>query len=676
MKVPVSWLKEWVPVKTGAEEIAKRLTFAGLEVEGIQTLEGEPVLEVNVTPNRGDCLSIRGIAREVGALFQKPLKRPLQRKSQPSSKKSPVSVSILRPKACPRYALAVIEDVKIGPSPQWLVRRLSQTGVRSVNNVVDVTNYILMELGHPLHAFDRAKIRGDRIVVRDAKDGEVLKTLDGVDRKLSRDDLVIADAEGPVALAGVMGGSFSEVGSGTTSIALECAFFEPSAVRSTSRRLGLASESSYRFERRVDPEGIPDALQRAAALMVELTGGRVTSFLDRTPVPQTVPSLRLRSGDVSEILGGEWKESDIRSALRRLGFEVREGGKGEWRVKVPSYRGDISRPVDLIEEIARVHGLDRVPETFPALRAPVPAGASFSAERQAKSLLADLGLQETVHNSFISEELASSLGERATVVLANPLTREESVLRPSLLPSLLAAASRHARHKMETLRIFELRNVFLPDNERPAEKKKLAGLLMGAGLQAHWSRGSIEADFYDLKGLVEAILRLLNLESGASFSKGSALYLHPGRQARLTIEGRETGVLGEAHPDLLHSFDLKKPAWVFELDWGALTGAALTALKFVDYPRLPVVERDLAVVVEEGIEAGALLDFIRRRDPVISEARVFDLYRGDQVAAGKKSLAFSIRMSRSDRTMTEEEVGAVFQNVMEGIKSTFGAEIR
>lgn len=680
MKLPLSWLKEWVPVRAGAEEIAKRLTFAGLEIEGILEAEGDFVLEVNVTPNRGDCLSVRGLAREISALYGAPLKAPYKSTTAKAPSKSPLSVSIARPKSCPRYALAVIDGVRVGASPAWLVKRLAQVGVRSVNNLVDVTNFVLFELGHPLHAFDRSKLRGGKLMIRNAKSEESFKTLDGMNRKLLADDLVIADAEGPVALAGVMGGANSEVDGGTSSVAIECAYFDPATVRRASRRLGLVSDSSFRFERGVDPEGIPEALNRAVALVLEVAGGNLVASTNLYPQKVARRKIRFQPAETATVLGGEWPVPEIRSSLVRLGFEVKPAAKGEWQVTAPSYRGDVVRSVDLIEEIARLQGLDRVPEKFPALSAPVTRGSDLSSERKIKTLLADLGLQETIHYSFVSRQMASllgDLGDRETIALSNPLSQEDAVMRPSLLPSLLSAASLHDRHKIGTLRIFELRNVFRASQEGCIdESKRLAGLLMGSRLQSHWSDGVRATDFYDLKGVVQSVLETLSLRGRASFVKSAASYLHPGQQAEVHVDGRKIGVLGEAHPDLLARFDLKKNVYLFELDWSALTSGAAAKPRFKDYPRTPVVERDLALVVEEGVEAGALLDYIRSRDPVISEARVFDLYRGSQVPAGKKSLAFSLRMSRPERTLTDGEVNEVFNRVVEGLKGNFQAEIR
>ncbi|HSA59877.1 MAG TPA: phenylalanine--tRNA ligase subunit beta [bacterium] len=678
MKLPLSWLKEWVPVAAaGGEEIAHRLTFAGLEVEGIANVEGEPVLEVNVTPNRGDCLSVRGLAREIAALHGVSLKTPWKSAARKTSTRSAVGVAVARPKSCPRYALAVVEGVSVGPSPAWLARRLAQTGVRSVNNVVDVTNYVLMELGQPLHAFDRAKLKGGKIAVRNAKDGEVLRTLDGIDRKLEAQDLVIADADGPVALAGVMGGAGTEVDASTSSVALECAYFDPSVVRRAARRLGIQSESSYRFERGVDPEDVPVALRRAVDLLVEVAGGREISTVDLYREKVRSATVRFRPAEVSEVLGGVWKEAEIRSSLTGLGFSIKAGAKGEWRVGVPSRRRDVSRSVDLIEEVARARGLDRIGEKFPALADAPEGGTDLSQERRARALLADLGLQETVHYSFTSPETAGLLGGRSFATLANPLGRDDSVLRASLLPSLLTTAAHHARHKMETFRAFELRTVFEESPAgKPAERKKLAGVLMGRRLLSHWSDGVRESDFYDLKGVIERILDEFGLLDAAVFERGSESHLHPGQQARVTVDGRTLGAFGVLHPDVLARLDVKKSLHVFELDWPGVAGMERAERRYREFPRTPMVERDLAVVVEEGTEAGALVRFIRRQDHVITDARVFDLYRGGQIAAGKKSLAFSIRMGRPDRTLTDPEINEVFQKVVQGVCREFGAEIR
>lgn len=685
MRIPVSWLKEFVPVKAGADEIARRLTLSGFEVEEILEVDGEKVLEVNVTPNRGDCLSILGIAREIAAIYGrgvsgKPLSHRSLRPPRNIGGLRSLLVKVSQPKACPRYSLAVIEGVKIGSSPDWLVRRLAQVGIRSINNVVDVTNYVLVELGQPLHAFDRKKIRGGKILVRKARDQEKILTLDGEERELISDDLVIADSEGAIALAGIMGGKETEIDDNSTTAVLESAFFEPSGIRKTVRRLGIQTESSYRFERGIDPEGMIRALQRAAQLIQELAGGGMAGPLtDFYPGRSPGRKILFSPAQVETLLGGDWPVSRVKQNFGKLSLQVRPKTKERWEVSVPSYRSDIQREADLIEETARYEGLEKIPTTFPSLvAAPVSKSRASQAERTVRRLLADLGLREAVHFSFLSPEDLShfdpSLLDRA-VPLENPLGREYSLMRPTLLPSLLKTAALHHRHKISTVRLFELRNRFEKAEGRITESKTLAGVLTGHRLLSHWSDHVRETDFYDLKGLVERLFREMRILK-STFAASMAPFLHPNQQAAAMIGGRTVGLLGEVHPDLLSRFDLKRAAFVFELDWGALADLRSSEKQFESYSLHPVVERDLALVVEESVAAASLLEFIHGQDPAIWNVSLFDLYRGPQIPQGKKSLAFAIQIGRKNQTLTEEEVNAVYGRLVENLKQTFRAEVR
>lgn len=678
MKAPLSWLKEFVPLPSGAEEVAHRLTFAGLEVEGVSEVEGEKVLEINVTANRGDCLSILGLTRELSALYGLKLKRFESRKVTPARRDPSLkqAVRVMKPASCARYDLAVIEGVRIGPSPDWLAGRLSQVGIRPINNVVDVTNYVLMETGHPLHAFDRAKIRGGKIVVRAARNQERILTLDGAEQELVPDDLVIADAEGPIALAGVMGGKESEVDEGTTTVALECAFFAPAGIRRTARRLGIQTESSYRFERRVDPEGIPAALQRAVGLIIETAGGSLVGpVVDLRKGSRSRIGVSFRPSEVETILGGAWKEAEIQKTLTRLSFGIRKQGKNRWTVSVPSFRGDVERPIDLIEEVARVNGFDRIQARFPALTAPpLPLDRSQRLEKEARRLLASIGLREVVHFSFVSPEEMEGFG--GGLAIRNPLGREYSLMRSSLLPSLLKTAAYHHNHRILDVRTFELRRSFLGGPGGVRERKVLTVLLTGRRLFSHWSSRDEETDFFDLKGILERLLDLLGLETG-DFETADVPFLHPQKQAFLKVADEKLGVLGEIHPSLLSRFELKKTALVFEIGWDGLVAASRRAVRgFQGYGRYPEVERDLALVLDDGIPAGRVQALLHGIDPSIQEVAVFDLYRGGQIPQGKKSLAFSVRIGRKDRTMTEEEVNEIFNRAVNGVKINFQAEVR
>lgn len=677
MRLPVTWLKEFVPFRQSIDELARRLTFGGFEVESVLDVEGDKVFEINVTPNRGDCLSVYGMARETGALLGIPLKKQKSEKLKTQKKKSPISVVVKAPKKCPRYAMAVIAGVKIGASPDWLRRKLTQVGIRPVNNVVDVTNYVLMEMGQPLHAFDYSKIAGEdgnkKIIVRTAQEGEKLLTLDGEEYSLNTDDLVIADSSAPIALAGVMGGEGSEIDGASTTVALESAFFEPAGIRRTSRRLGARSESSYRFERRVDPEAVLPALIRAALMIQSVAGGEIVG--EPVVVRRDEAAPRRISFDPSLVearLGGHWTTAAIKKSFARLNFPVREKGKG-WEVTVPSYRGDLSCDADLVEEVARLEGLERIPTTFPALTAATPAAdSSYALERQGRRLLSDLGFNETIHFSFCSPEeikhFDPSLMDKA-VVLENPLGQEYSVMRPTLLTSLLKTIAFHHRHKISSVRLFELRNVFSKNGEAVEERKTVSGVLSGQKILSHWSDQNHQTDFFDLKGVVERF-------GDFDFAKGDAVFLHPGKQAAVKKDGKRIGVIGEIHPDLQSHFDLKQPVYLFELDAKLFFEVGEKKKNFEDYSRYPIVERDLALLVDEATPAGPILDFIGKQDPAIWQVSLFDLYRGAQVPAGKKSLAFSIHVGNRERTLTDEEVNGIYGKLVEGVKKSFGAEIR
>ncbi len=681
MKIPISWLKEFVSIKGSVETLAEKLTLAGFEVEEIIEVDGEKILEINVSPNRGDCLSIFGMAREVKAILGLPLRSPLPRKIQKSHVKGDRSFSVVvkAGRSCPRYSLALMDGVRVGSSPEWIVRRLSQVGIRSVNNVVDVTNYVMMELGQPLHAFDRKKIRGNKIIVRLARESEKLLTLDGEEHDLLPEDLVIADAEGAIALAGVMGGKDSEIDSETTEIALECAFFEPSGIRRTARRLGLQTESSYRFERRVDPDLLP-ALDRVIQLIQKISGGEVKGPLRdvRKNLPRTRKIL-FSPQQVDSLLGGKWSLPDMKKNFGRLSLSVREKGKTRWEVTTPSYRGDLLLEADLVEEVARLGGIDRIPIDFPPLETiPAEGDRGFLVERMVRRSLVSLGLQEAIHLSFSSPDDIKKFDPGFldhAVVLENPLGHEYSVLRPTLIPSLLNRAAHCHRHRIMTVRLFELRKRFQKIENRVVERRGVAGILAGARLLSHWSDGGSETDFYDVKGVVGRLLSELGL-GDISFSQTEAPFLHPGKQAGVLCGKERLGVLGELHPDLQDKFELKRPAYLFEIDLETALHRPEARRSFEGYSLHPIVERDLAIVVDEKVPARSILDSILKEDPSIQNVSVFDLYRGEPIPVGKKSLAFSIQLGLKDRTLRDEEIQLVCDRVIRNLKNQFSVELR
>lgn len=692
MKLPLSWLKDFVPVKLSAEALAHRLTMGGFEIEEILDVGGEEVFEVNVTPNRGDCLSILGLAREVSAICGVPLRpfAPFGRQDQvrPANTRSlkvetPASVRVESKRKCPLYSMAFFSGVRVGPSPDWLVKRLEWAGLRSLNTIVDITNYVLMESGQPLHAFDLDKVAGARVVVRQARSGEKILALDGEEHELSHGDLVIADSEKPIAIAGIIGGRNTEIDEGTKAVALECAFFDPMSIRRTSRSLGIQTDSSYRFARGVDPEGVLRALERAASLIEEIAGGtpagKVMEIREKKHPVFRVSGIPCNPAEIQTRLGGEWRIPQIRDVFKRLNLRIRAKGSS-WEILPPSYRrGDLRISADLIEEVARLGGLDRIPVTFPPLKGtPRDQDPARVARRQAKSLLASLGLRETIHFSFLAPQEVAALDPSlldSCIALGNPLSVEGSILRPSLLPSLLKTASFHHRHKMFSVRLFELKKRYYRDAGSPRERLTLAGLLGGARLSTHWSQKTEETDFYDVKGVLGRLLDSLK-RPDIRFSPGRISFLHPSQQAVLQGQDKTVGVVGEVHPDVLERFDLKRRVFVFELDWEELVSARTGETCFSDYSRLPLVERDLALIVDEAIPADSLSEFIRSQDPSIGRVAPFDLYRGSQIPEGKKSLAFSVQLGLKDRTLTEEEINGIYGRVVENLKRHFGAEIR
>ncbi|HVP68171.1 MAG TPA: phenylalanine--tRNA ligase subunit beta [Anaeromyxobacteraceae bacterium] len=652
----------------------------------------DTVLEVNVTPNRPDALSHVGIAREVAAALGGPLHPPeaglVQR---PPAASALVRVRVEAPDRCFRYAARVIEGVKDGPSPAWLARRLGACGVRSISAIVDATNFVLLEQGHPLHAFDLDKVAGAEIVVRLARSGEKLVTLDGQERSLFADDLVIADRDHPSALAGVMGGAHSEISPGTTRVLLESAWFEPTGVRRTARRHGLHTEASHRFERGVDPAGVTPALDRCAALIAELAGGVVRrGAADAYPRRRRPVDVALAWSRPGEILGMPVSRGEARRTLAAFGFEERKATPRGAVFRVPSWRLDVTREEDLVEEIVRLKGYDAIPETLPAVTSGTPA-ASRDAQvaDRIRTALETAGFSEAVNFSFVAPAELAALspgsGARPGIALKNPISAELAVMRTSLVPSLLKDAAHNLRQRVEDVRLYELASVYhVPSagagGDAPAhEELRVAGVAMGRRHAVGWATGGDPVDFYDLKAAVESVLDALGIES-ARFGRASEPWLHPRSAAAVTAPGvdgglRTLGVAGELHPRTAAAFELPRGVLAFELSFGALAAAARLVPAHADVPRFPAVLRDLAVVVGEGVEARTVLDLVRE-EALAEEVSLFDVYRGVPIPAGKKNLAMAIRYRAPDRTLTDAEADAAHGRIVDRLRAEVGAELR
>ncbi|HSD10485.1 MAG TPA: phenylalanine--tRNA ligase subunit beta [Candidatus Binatia bacterium] len=644
----------------------------------------DTVLDLAITPNRGDCLSILGIAREIAALTGARLRIPplrLAEKPPPSAER--IRVDIEDVDLCRRYVARVVSGVKIGPSPLWVRSRLEMLGVRAINNVVDVTNYVMLERGQPLHAFDLARLRGAQIIVRRAGNRIVVRTLDEIDRALDADDLIIADRDGPVALAGVMGGFESAVTAATSDVLLEAAYFAPITVRRTSRRLGLRSESSLRFERGVDIEGVPRAADRAAELLAKLARGQVAAGrVDVYPNPQPAIEVLVRTDRANQLLGTALPVAEMGQSLRRVSAGVKAAGRGGYLCRSPSYRSDLTREADFVEEIARLAGYDRIPATLPrAALSAAPARASRRLTDRVRELLVAQGMNEMICHRFVGADWNRQVGGLAptgssAVGLRNPMSSEASEMRRSLLPNLLMAAARNRRQGEEWIRAFEIGNVFWRDGEFQ-EGHAIGGVLAGALPQRGLLREDRTESFYDAKGVVEALLAELHVGGVEWGSRDLPSFLHPRKAALVRVQGAPLGYVGGLHPQIAKVLDLEPAPWTFELDFEKLESYAPRHITFQPLPKYPAVVRDLAIVADEGFESESVLDtIVSCSDLPVESARLFDLYRGKPLPAGKKSLAYSIAYRAPDRTLTDDEVNRLHESLIERVTRELGVELR
>ena len=684
MQVPLSWLKEFVPIEATAEEVGARLTMGGLEVEGIEESEIGKVLDVYITPNRGDCLSIAGVARETAALYGVPLHIP----APPASSENGLtaretSVTIEDLEACPRFAARLIHGIKVGPSPKWMQEKLEAAGMRPINNVVDVTNYVMLELGQPLHAYDFDKLSERRIVVRKAKLGETIKTLDGVERELTPSMLVIADGEKPVSVAGVMGGGESEVSDSTTSLLIESAHFNPLSVRRTSRALGLRTEASYRFERMVDPNGVRRAVDRVCQLLQEMGQPEaVEGVVDAYPTPISPLSLSLRIKRCDALLGMEISSHMAADALRALQFEVltEESPEGDvLKTLVPTFRADIALEEDLIEEVGRIYGYENIPERLP-LGVTTQGGDSPLGEflRKIRNELAATGLQEVVTHSLTPIPYFTNEAElEGRISVRNALSAEISGLRGSLLPTLLDVASQNATRGAQDLSLFEVGSVWRKgETEKPDETLAVAGLMTGQLEEAGWSKEQkpLTADFAAARGAVENLLRALHVANAVFEPLGNRAELysqfHPGCSALIAISGEVIGIVGEAHPRFASKMDTKERVYLFEIALRPLqTALATDGTKFQALSRFQAVSRDLAPRIGEQVPFSSIESAVREANPEFLESfKLTDVYRGSPLPENVKSLTLSFTFRSPDRTLNETEIGKTMESLREKLK--------
>lgn len=695
MRVPFEWLKELVAVGAGAEEVAGRLTMLGLEVEATEELDGDTVLEINVTPNRADCLSIIGIARELSAAYGLKLKFPPHDVvAEPGE--LDFNVDILDASLCRRYAGRIVKNLRIGPSPDWMKRRLEKCGIRSINNVVDVTNYVLLEFGHPLHAFDLRTIKGHCIRVGTPSgvkggDAEIeFKTLDGVERRIPKDSLLIWDTRRPVAIAGIMGGLDTEVSDTTKDIFIESAYFDPVSVRKTSKILGLKTESSYRFERGADIKMLKKALDRTAFLMKEIAGGTIFGKIDIYPRRIASPDITVKYEKINRVLGLKLSKKEIEGLLTALGFKADESD-GALKVKPPAFRGDIERDADVIEEVARTYGYDRVPAELP--KAVIGIGGRENGEKLSygkfvgtvKDSFLKTGSTEVVNYSFMGQQDLDLLGigdERSNVVqVKNPLRIEDSFMRTTLAPRLIGNVVHNIAHGNRELRLFEVSKVFIgrpgESSALPDERNHLAAVYYKEKTKSLYRDET--SDFFVFKGVFEAILNDLRIYD-YSFARSGEPFLHPGQSADILVKGSRIGYIGALSPDIVGRLDIKAQKMSFlvaEINLDRLFPFAEQQVRYRPLPKYPFIERDTAVIIDASVEAAAIIAWLRAYpSDLIEDISLFDVYQGKNIPEGRKSVAFNVRYRSADRTLKDEEIDALHRKLVDYILEKTKGQLR
>ena len=679
MKITADWLREYCDSGLSVEDLAHRLSMSGCLIEETAPVGDDALMVAEVTANRPDLLGVIGIAREVAALTGAPLRLPAADVEESAEKiTAATSVEVQAPDLCPRYTARLIRGAKVGPSPEWLARRLEAVGVRPINNVVDVTNFVMLECGQPLHAFDFDKLHGGRIVVRRGVEGEVLISIDETKCKLDPSMPIIADADRPVAIAGVMGGLDTEISPRTVNVLIESAHFENTNIRRTSRGLGLASDSSYRFERGIDPIQTEWASRRAARLIREVAGGSICEGVaDVWAAPYEAKQVTLRMARMSRLLGIDVPEAEARRILAALGFAVQpESADGNLIVAVPAFRAqDISREADLIEEVVRIYGYDKIPETCTLKAVAGAPGRMEDVESVARNALTGAGFYEALTNSFCDDRtarLVSPWTDNEPLRFHNAVRRHENRLRVSLMPGLLAAKRVNVAHGVGRSALFEISRVFLPkadggamtgadDASRPEERAVLALLA--------------EDSLLELKGIVETLLDALGI-GGAAFEVGPRAFFKEGLSGRIVLDGRTLGVLGEVGQEVADRFDLPQPPVMAELDFALLTRHAALEKSYRKLPAQPAAVRDLAVVLDENVTWAAVEKALTDLAlPILEKIAFFDVFRGRQVPKGRKSIALSLTFRAPDRTLTSKEVEDARQACIQALEK-LGGELR
>lgn len=682
MRLSYQWLKEFVEFDLTLDEACHRLTMVGLEIEGVEQVGTDHALEVNVTPNRADCLSVLGIAREMAAITAKPLVMPKVALKETAD--TTFKLEILDPALCRRYAGRVIRGVTIADSPQWMKDRLELSGIRSINNIVDITNYVLLELGHPLHAFDLHTLADATIRVGVAGPERTIKTLDGSDRPLPADALLIWDGKRPVAVAGVMGGAETEVSSSTKDVFLESAHFKPESIRRTSKALGLKTEAAYRFERGTDIEMLAVALDRAAYLMQELAGGKVERTVDAYPAPYKASTISTTFSFINKYLGAEIPKDEVVALLERLQFSPTHTDQSV-TITIPPHRTDMFIEADIVEEVARLRGYGSIPTVLPKFE--ITPSPKVPRRRLVESLghaLRQRGFHEAINYSFMDIthldllSIAQDDPRRRAVPIKNPLRSEDGHMRTALTPSLLTNFVYNFSRGIKDVRLYEAAVVFeRTDAQLPTERWRIGALSFMEPMPMLYPDAT--EGFYKIKGDVEALLELLKLQSAATFSPTEEPFMHPGKAADIFVNGTRVGYVGAVSPAVIEKLDIKTKAlpYVFELDIEALLALSTAKITYAPIPKYPPVERDISLLAPAALTAEQVTKSLKSYpSEIIEEVGVFDAYQGKNIPQGMRSLAFRVRYRSIEKTLTDDEVDAVHAALVEHVSKSTGAQVR
>ncbi|MCX7820998.1 MAG: phenylalanine--tRNA ligase subunit beta [Brevinematales bacterium] len=628
--------------------------------------EEDYILEVELTANRSDCLSVLGIAREISAALNLPINIPLPT-IESNLEEIPV-VEVIDDENCPRYSARVLRDVKVSESPEWIKRKLELCGIRAINNIVDATNYVLLELGHPMHAFDLKLLEGEKVVIRKAFKNEIITALDGVKYELSNEMLVIADDKKPVAIAGIMGGEYSGVIADTKSILLESAYFNPLLIRRTAKKLGLRTESSYRFERGTDWEITTKAIERATEIIMLTCSPKISKIRDEYNNVFKDRIIKVRADFVSEKIGLSFSLKDLELFLKRLHFTIVSKEKDFLEVKIPSFRADVSRQIDIVEEISRLYGYNNIPQNN--FKPPVVVknlGFKKDIYWLIRESLITYGFTETYNYSFCGEEDVKTflLDQNEMIKLQNPMSSDISLLRPYLFPNLLKTLDYNIKSVYKNdLRLFEYGRTFKKQNNKMIEKKVFCGVMYGKNY-----------DYYNISGVVEGLLDKVG-KKRIDYEKIELPFLHPINSGKIKFDGKEVGIVGEIHPDVRERLDIKNPVYVFELEIENLADYLEKAIKVQKFSKLPPVTRDLSIVVNKNVIARGIMNEISLSSELIKDVEFKDIFESPQIGVENKSLTFSITFSHPERTLTDEEVNIIVEEIIKRLKAKFNAELR